>query len=77
MIIKIIFYILVGVFALLGIGILNTAKASLSKSFGLILGGLSYLGAAVIAYATSSWWPFVIGFGLAWGIRILGGEPKN
>jgi predicted membrane channel-forming protein YqfA (hemolysin III family) len=72
---KIVFYILIGLFALFGIGTLNTASQLKFRHFGLILGGLCYLGGAIGAYTLDSWWPFLIGFGLAWVIRFLGGDP--
>ena len=74
---KIFFYILIGVFTLLGLGTLSAASQTKFKHIGLILGAFCYLGAAFAAYHFTSWWAFLIGFVLVWGVRLLGGDPSK
>lgn len=74
---KIVFYALIGLFALLGIGTLNAAAQVKFKHVGLLLGGLSYLGTSIVAYGLDSWWPLPIGFGLAWLAGFLFGDPGD
>ena len=74
---KIVFYIILGLFGLMGIGTLNSAAQLKFKHLGLLLGGLAYLVGAITAYGLDSWWPLAIGFGLALLSRFLFGDPQN
>ncbi len=74
---KILFYILISIFFLLGFGTLIAAYQARFRQIGLVLGAVSYLGAAFFAYHFTSWWPFLIGFVVALLVRILGGDPSS
>ena len=59
---KILFYIIVGIFVFLGVGTLSFAAHTKFKKPFLLLTGFCYLSGAVIAYLSSSWWTFAISF---------------
>lgn len=46
------------------------------RHFGLFLMALSYFASGLLAMMQRQWWPLVIGFVLAWALRMLGMEPK-
>ena len=46
------------------------------RHFGLFLMALSYFASGLLAMMQRHWWPLVIGFVLAWMMRMLGMEPK-
>jgi hypothetical protein len=46
------------------------------RHFGLFLMALSYFASGLLAMMQRHWWPLVIGFVLAWTLRMLGMEPK-
>ena len=46
------------------------------RHFGLFLMALSYFASGMLAMMQRHWWPLVIGFVLAWALRMLGMEPK-
>jgi hypothetical protein len=46
------------------------------RHFGLFLMALSYFASGLLAMMQRHWWPLVIGFVLAWVLRMLGMEPK-
>lgn len=70
---KILFYIVIGLFGLFGFGILESARRS--KHIGLFLGASCYLGAGILALALSSWWPLLGGFLLSFVVRGIFGDP--
>jgi hypothetical protein len=69
------FTIITIVSAIIGLGTIYTASKTSYKKGGLMLGGISYLLGAIIAFIFSSWWPLLIGFVLAWIVRFFGGDP--
>ena len=75
---EIIFFILVGVFGLLGLGLINSGSLKKYKNPALVAGGVSYLSGAIFAYAFDNWWPFLIAFICAWGVNLFaGGRYSN
>lgn len=74
---QVLFYVVIGLFLLLGLGSLSAASRTNFRHIGLIFGALCYLGTAIGAYYFSSWWAFLIGIGAAWGFRLLGGDPSK
>lgn len=62
--------ILAGLFVLFGIGLL------FSMARGAFVAGLICIGSGVYAYDEKSFAPLIIGFGLLWGMRLLGFEQK-
>jgi hypothetical protein len=47
-----------------------------SRHFGLLLMATTYAVSGLLAYSLRHWWPLVLGFVLAWALRMLGLEPK-
>jgi hypothetical protein len=45
---QIIFYFIIGLFGLMGVGILNTASQIKFRHLGLLIGALCYLGGAIL-----------------------------
>lgn len=66
--------IVAGLFALLGLGVLLAWVVSRDRP-ALLLGAACYLGAAIGAHETRTWWPLVAGLALAWVLRLLGADP--
>ncbi len=66
--------IVASLFALLGVGVLLSWVACRGRP-ALLLGAACYLGAAVGAHETGSWWPLAAGLAFAWVLRLLGGDP--
>ena len=70
----ILLYIVQGFFAWMGFGMILgffTAHAHI----GLLLGGIAYGGAFYVSFQLMAWWPLVVGFAAAWGLRFLGLDP--
>ena len=74
---KVLFYIILAIFAILGFGILSSAAQTKFKSVSLILGSICYIGAAISAYFLYSWWPLLIGFILASIVKYIFGDPAE
>ena len=74
---KILFYIIVVFFAILGVGVLNSAAQTKFRKIGLTIGGLTYVGAAVLAYILQNWYPLLIGFVISIVIKYLFGDESK
>ena len=48
---------------------------SRSKHSGLLLLGLTFVSAGVLAVAMTHWWPLVAGFAISWVLRAMGMDP--
>ena len=72
---EIIFFLLIGVFVLLGIGSFNSGSQFKPWNIALILAGTSYIGGALIAVTLDSWWPLLVCFLLTYLIRFIWGDP--
>jgi len=48
---------------------------SRSKHRGVFFAAVTYGAASFLAFYLASWWPLLIGFILAWLLRLLGGDP--
>lgn len=70
----IIIYILAGLSILLAIGGLSAYAQT--KHIGLLLSSLVSIGFSVLAIVLVHWWPLIVGFGLNWGLRLLGLDPS-
>ena len=46
------------------------------RHVGMFLMGVTYGTAGLLAITQSHWWPLVVGFVLAWLLRMLGLEPS-
>ena len=46
-----------------------------SKHPGLLLLGITFLSAAVLAALLTHWWPLLAGFAIAWVLRAMGMDP--
>ena len=57
----------------LGLGGVRTYQDS--KHIGLLLGSLIYIASGVLAISLVHWWPLLLGFVAAWGLRLLGLDP--
>ena len=65
-------WILVGLFAFLGFGILSGARGARGRIlFGFLAGASCYLGAAAFAVVCESFVPLAVGFCAAWALRLL------
>ncbi|MFT4205400.1 MAG: hypothetical protein QM610_15965 [Chitinophagaceae bacterium] len=72
---KVVLFILIGVFCICGYGIFVSSRRLRFKYWGVNLVGLCYLLSAFIAYRTMSFYPLIIGFALTFLIGKLFGEP--
>ena len=70
---KIVFYIINGIFVVMGLGALSSYAAS--KHIGLLLAGIVFLAAATASACLDSWWPLLIGFVVLWILRLVGFDP--
>lgn len=70
----IIIYILAGISILLAIGGLSAYAQT--KHIGLLLSSVVSISFSVLAIVLLHWWPLVVGFGLNWGLRLLGLDPS-
>lgn len=48
---------------------------SRTKHHGLLLMGLTYGAAAILAVILTHWWPLIAGFAIAWIMRAMGMDP--
>jgi hypothetical protein len=46
-----------------------------NRHYGLLVMGIAYTAAAILAIVTREWWPLVAGFAVAWALRAMGMEP--
>ena len=46
-----------------------------SKHHGLLLMGITFFSAAVLAAVLTHWWPLLAGFAIAWVLRAMGMDP--
>mgnify|MGYP001320006659 CR=1 FL=1 len=69
----IVIYVLAGSSILLAIGGLVTYAQT--KHIGMLLSSLISIGFSIAAIVLVHWWPLVVGFGLNWGLRLLGLDP--
>ena len=70
----ILLHIAQGLFALMSLGLFFGFTGS--KQIGLILAAISFGGAAYASFALGAWWPLLVGFALAWVLRLLGFDPN-
>ena len=73
-IMEILFFLVIGIFGLLGIGLLFTGSLG---TLALKLGGALYIGAAVLAFTLDSWWPLLFGFLLTHVVKYFLGDPSE
>jgi uncharacterized membrane protein (UPF0136 family) len=71
----IVIYILAGLSILLAIGGLSAYVQT--KQIGLLLSSVVSIVFSVLAIVLVHWWPLIIGFGLNWGLRLLGLDPSH
>jgi hypothetical protein len=69
----IVLHIVQGILALMAIGLLLGFTGS--KRVGLLLAAIVYGGGAYASYAMNAWWPLLVAFVGAWGLRFLGFDP--
>ena len=69
----IVIYILAGLSILLAVGGLSAYAQT--KHIGLLLSSIISIGFSVLAIVLVHWWPLIVGFGLNWGLRLLGLDP--
>jgi uncharacterized membrane protein (UPF0136 family) len=80
-IVSIVIYIVAALFAVLTIGLLFAYYRE--RQAGTLLMGVIYGTSAGVAVTLMAWWPLVVGFILAWVIKIMGldppppGEPRS
>lgn len=48
---------------------------SRTRHHGLLLMGICYIAAAVLAILLTDWWPLVAGFAVVWVLRAMGMDP--
>ena len=70
---KIVLYIVIGIFAVMGLGVLSSYAAS--KRIELLLAGVVFLASATASAALDSWWPLLLGFVVLWFLRRVGFDP--
>lgn len=70
----ILIYIFAGLSILLAIGGLSAYAQT--KHIGLLLSSLVSIGFSVLAIVLVHWWALIVGFGLNWGLRLLGLDPS-
>jgi hypothetical protein len=46
------------------------------RHFGIFIMGVTYGASALVAISIPHWWPLVMGFALAWLLRLMGLEPS-
>ena len=46
-----------------------------TKHHGLLLLGITFFAAGVLAVVLTHWWPLVAGFAIAWALRAMGMDP--
>lgn len=68
---KVLFYIVVGVFILLGLGAILFIRDAKSDKLMNLLGGLTYLVSGVLAFLIDSWWILLIGFVIAFFLQYI------
>lgn len=69
----ILLHIFQGLFALMAVGLFLGFTGG--KRIGLLLAGVVYGGGAYASYAIEAWWPLLVAFVGAWGLRFLGVDP--
>ncbi len=72
---EIIIYFFAASFVFMGAALMLTYKRN--KHYGVILLGLTYGTAAVMAVVLTHWWPLVAGFVLVWLLRLFGLDPDT
>jgi len=73
--IKLAIYIFSALFAVMAVGLfINYYRA---RRIGMLLMGLVYGNAAGLALVLTHWWPLLVGFVLAWVLRLLGFDPDR
>lgn len=74
---QILLYIL-GVLTMIMAGfVLTTASNYKFRHLGLTLGGLAYLIAGILTVHLLAWWPLIVGWLAAFGIKKLFGDPSQ
>ncbi|OFX12425.1 MAG: hypothetical protein A2516_10060 [Alphaproteobacteria bacterium RIFOXYD12_FULL_60_8] len=66
-------YGLAAVSIVLAVGGLNTYAAT--RHPGLLLSSIVSIGFSALAIYLVHWWPLLVGFGVNWGLRLLGLDP--
>lgn len=69
----VVIYILAGLSVLLATG--GLAQYAHTKHIGLLLSSAVSIVFSVVAVMLLQWWPLVLGFGLNWGLRLIGLDP--
>jgi hypothetical protein len=72
--VAVLLHIVQGLFALMAFGLFCGFASA--KHVGLLLAGLAYGGAAAASLYLTAWWPLVVGFVLAWILRMVGLDPS-
>ena len=70
---KIVLYIVNGMFVVVGLGVLSSYAAS--RRIGELLAGIIFLASATASASLLSWWPLLIGFVALWFLRFVGLDP--
>jgi len=70
---RIILFVADVVVLMMGIGLFTTY--SQSKHVGILLAAFLAVGSATLSFLLGAWWPLVVGFVLAWILRLIGGDP--
>jgi len=70
---KIVLYIVNGMFVVVGLGVLSSYAAS--RRIGELLAGIILLASATASASLMSWWPLLIGFVALWVLRLVGLDP--
>jgi hypothetical protein len=72
-IVDIVIYIVAALFILLAVGLLFAYLRE--RQPGTLLMGVTYGTSAGVALALMKWWPLVVGFVLAWVVKLMGLDP--
>ena len=71
----VVIYILAAISILLAIG--GLAAYAQTKHIGMLLSSIVSIVFSILAIVLIHWWPLVVGFGLNWGLRLLGFDPGS
>ena len=70
---EIIIYVFAASFIFMAAALMITYRRT--RHHGVLLLGLTYAAAAILAVVLKHWWPLVAGFALVWVLRLLGLDP--
>ncbi len=71
----IVLHIVQGLFAAMAAGLF--LGFTQSKRLGLLLASLIYVSGASASLTLDAWWPLIVTFAGAWGLRFLGFDPSH